>query len=314
MPTHILVNGLGLTHKSSTGFSKATIPDICKTPTPGGPVPMPYPNFAMSSTLTNGTTTVFAKGGKMIAVKGSRYTPTNGDEPGTVGGVKSNTFKQGTDWITYSFDVKMDGKNSCRDTDKKFHNDKNTVDLMGNTNPTPPATAFVPNVDCNQKVNKPEADKAVWSKCQCKQYCAKIKSLETERKKRAKDGKRLQRVKVNRTSYKAGVKAFAQQFAAATPEKQATMFAHKCAAEEQWDGGNNPTEGGSEAPFNADHSVDARFGGSTTSMANLKMLDRRVNCTVGGAMRAYKPMGEHKDLPIKAADSCNCPNGPADAK
>ncbi|WP_245437028.1 DUF4150 domain-containing protein [Mesorhizobium helmanticense] len=137
MPTHITVNGLGLTHKSSTGFSKATIPDVCKTPTPGGPVPMPYPNFAMSSTLGDGTTTVFAKGGAMIANKGSQYKMSIGDEPGTVGGVKSNTFKQATDWITYSFDVKMDGKNACRDTDKKFHNNKNTVDLMGNANPAP---------------------------------------------------------------------------------------------------------------------------------------------------------------------------------
>nr|WP_245432662.1 DUF4150 domain-containing protein [Mesorhizobium loti] len=139
MPTHITVNGLGLTHKSSTGFSKATIPDVCKTPTPGGPVPMPYPNFAMSSTLGDGTTTVFAKGGQMIAIKGSQYKMSTGDEPGTVGGVKSNTFKQATDWITYSFDVKMDGKNACRDTDKKFHNNKNTVDLMGNANPAPGA-------------------------------------------------------------------------------------------------------------------------------------------------------------------------------
>ena len=34
-------------------------------------------------------------------------------------------------WILYSFDVKMDGKNACRLTDKKFQNHENTVDLAG---------------------------------------------------------------------------------------------------------------------------------------------------------------------------------------
>ncbi len=43
-----------------------------------------------------------------------------------------------TDWITYSFDVKMDGKNACRHTDKKFHNNKNTVDCQGNVDAIPP--------------------------------------------------------------------------------------------------------------------------------------------------------------------------------
>ncbi|MER9300048.1 DUF4150 domain-containing protein [Mesorhizobium sp. M0621] len=139
MPTHITVNGLGLTYKGSIGLSIATIPDVCKTPSPGGPIPLPYPNIATQSTLKSGTTTVLAKGGKMIAVKGSQYGMSSGDEPGTVGGVKSNVFKKATDWITYSFDVKMDGKNACRHTDKKFHNDKNTVNLAGDVDPLIPA-------------------------------------------------------------------------------------------------------------------------------------------------------------------------------
>jgi hypothetical protein len=64
------VNGLGLTFKGTVGISTATIPDICKTPSPGGPVPIPYPNIAQQSSLKGGTTTVKAKG-EMIAVKGS---------------------------------------------------------------------------------------------------------------------------------------------------------------------------------------------------------------------------------------------------
>ena len=134
MPSHILVNNLGLTYKSTIGLSTATLPDVCKTPSPGGPVPIPYPNVADQGSLKNGTKTVKAKG-KMIAIKGSEYSTSTGDEPGTAGGVKSSTFKKETSWITYSFDVKMDGKNACRHTDKKFHNHKNTVDLAGNNDP-----------------------------------------------------------------------------------------------------------------------------------------------------------------------------------
>lgn len=134
MPSHVLVNNLGLTYKSTIGVSTATIPDVCKTPSPGGPIPIPYPNVANQGSLKKGTKTVKAKG-KMIAVKGSEYSISFGDEPGTVGGVKSSTFKKETAWITYSFDVKMDGKNACRHTDKKFHNHKNTVDLAGNIDP-----------------------------------------------------------------------------------------------------------------------------------------------------------------------------------
>ncbi len=94
----------------------------------------PIPNIAQQSSLNGGTTTVFAKG-EMIAIKGSHYSRSNGDEAGTAGGVKSNVNMKATDWITYSFDVKMDGKNACRHTDKKFHNDQNAADLQGNIDP-----------------------------------------------------------------------------------------------------------------------------------------------------------------------------------
>ena len=79
---------------------------------PAGPV-VPLPQHrAASPRSTDGTTTVFAKG-KMIAIKGSHYSRSNGDEAGAAGGVKSSVNMKATDWITYSFDVKMDGKNAC---------------------------------------------------------------------------------------------------------------------------------------------------------------------------------------------------------
>jgi hypothetical protein len=69
----------------------------------------------------------------MIANKGSEFSASNGDEPGTAGGVKSGTVIKESTWITYSFDVKIEGQGACRLTDKKFQNHGNTVDLAGET-------------------------------------------------------------------------------------------------------------------------------------------------------------------------------------
>src|SRR5215510_7083580 len=132
MPVTIKVNGTSnsLVHKGSSGISTATIPDVCKTPSPGGPVPIPYPNISQSMTLAKGTTTVKADG-MMAAIKGSEFSLSNGDNAGVAGGVKSSTFMKESTWILYSFDVKLDGKNACRLSDKKFQNHENTVDLAG---------------------------------------------------------------------------------------------------------------------------------------------------------------------------------------
>jgi len=129
MPVTIAVNKLSLSHKGANGIAAATIPDVCKTPSPGGPVPVPYPNIATSDSLANGTKTVKADGGNMCAIKGSEYARSNGDEAGTAGGVKSSTNMKEAKWITYSFDVKLEGKNACRLSDKMTNNHENTVSL-----------------------------------------------------------------------------------------------------------------------------------------------------------------------------------------
>ncbi|MCM5680085.1 DUF4150 domain-containing protein [Schlegelella sp. S2-27] len=132
MPVTIKVNGTvnSLVHKMSNGLSTATIPDVCKTPSPGGPVPVPYPNIAQSITLSDGTTSV--KGDKMMAaVKGSKFALSNGDNAGVAGGVKSSTFMKEATWILYAFTVKLNRKNACRLTDKMFHNSQNAANLGG---------------------------------------------------------------------------------------------------------------------------------------------------------------------------------------
>src|SRR3954451_7489951 len=93
----------GLVHKGSLHLAKCTAPDVCKTPSPGGPVPVPYPIIvSMSSDLANGSTTVKADG-NMIAVKDCELSMCTGDEPGTAGGVVSSTFKKEAKFILFSF-------------------------------------------------------------------------------------------------------------------------------------------------------------------------------------------------------------------
>jgi hypothetical protein len=134
MGVTIHVNGAtnSLVHKGSMGIAKSTLPDVCKTPSPGGPVPIPYPVIvSMSSNLKKGTKTVKVDGKKMAAVKGSEFSRCSGDEPGTAGGVKSSTNMKEATWLLYSFDVKLDGKNACRLSDKMMMNHGNTACLGG---------------------------------------------------------------------------------------------------------------------------------------------------------------------------------------
>ena len=126
MPVTVAVNQPEtVIHKASMGTVK-TQTDVCKTPSPGGPIPTPYPNIAMSAQLMNGSTTVKCDGSP-IALKKSYLLPSTGDEAGSLLGVKSNMIKGQADPVNYSFDVKADGQNVVRRSDPFLHNKKNTI-------------------------------------------------------------------------------------------------------------------------------------------------------------------------------------------
>ena len=119
------VNNLSVVHKSSSGTTIA-FPDVCKTPTPGGPVPIPYPNIARSSDTAKGSKKVKADGNP-ICLKTSNFSTSSGDEAGTAGGgVVSSKTKGKAEFVNYSFNVKVEGKNVPRAFDLMLHNDKNT--------------------------------------------------------------------------------------------------------------------------------------------------------------------------------------------
>lgn len=119
------VNSLSVVHKSSNGVTPC-FPDVCKTPTPAGPVPIPYPNIAKSSDTAKGTKKVKCDGNP-ACVKDSNFKMSTGDEAGSAGGgVVSNKIKGKAEFIGVSFDVKFEGKGVARAFDLMLHNDKNT--------------------------------------------------------------------------------------------------------------------------------------------------------------------------------------------
>jgi hypothetical protein len=87
----VFVNSKGITPKSSGGMS-VTFPDVCKTPSPGGPIPIPYPNIGKSSDTSKGSKKV-KMNGNPIMLKGSNFKMGTGDEAGTRGGGKQEYYK-----------------------------------------------------------------------------------------------------------------------------------------------------------------------------------------------------------------------------
>ena len=86
------VNSRGITHKNSGGMN-VIFPDVCKTPSPGGPVvPIPYPNIGKSSDISKDTKK-FKTNGKPIMPKHSNFKMGIGDEAGIRGGGKKEYYR-----------------------------------------------------------------------------------------------------------------------------------------------------------------------------------------------------------------------------
>jgi hypothetical protein len=88
----------GATKGGGTCFG---MPDVCKTPSPAGPVPVPYPNTGQLNQATKTAKKVYFVGKLVVTIK-SEIPQTQGDEAGTAGGVVSGknmdkvTFKKGS--------------------------------------------------------------------------------------------------------------------------------------------------------------------------------------------------------------------------
>lgn len=92
------------------GGQSFAFPDTCKTPSPGGPIPIPYPNIGMVNQVSKESTKVKFSGTGAVTKK-TEMARSSGDEAGTAGGgVVSNmnmnkiTYKKG------SAKVKVEGQ------------------------------------------------------------------------------------------------------------------------------------------------------------------------------------------------------------
>jgi hypothetical protein len=111
-------------------------PDVCNTPSPGGPIPIPYPNIAQLADVT-GEAKDLQVGGMKVLVQGSKVPSSSGDEGGTAGGgVTSGKIKGEMEVTTGSATVLCGGKGIARFGDPTTQNSGNAVGTLLGAFPT----------------------------------------------------------------------------------------------------------------------------------------------------------------------------------
>jgi hypothetical protein len=147
MPATVNVNTRTVVHGASAGVATAPGTDVCKTPAPTGTIPIPYPNIAMSSSTAKGSKNV-KMDKKPIMVRGSNFSSSTGDEAGNAGGgMVSSKFKGKAEFINYSFDVKVEGKNVARLGDMMVQNKGGSPNTPPMPEVQPPSFAMVMDSD-----------------------------------------------------------------------------------------------------------------------------------------------------------------------
>lgn len=114
----------------SGGTCMSTPPDVCKTPSPSGTVPVPYVNIFQCSMVTPNTacSKVFIDGSPALNLK-SATVLSNGDEPGTAGGVSSGKFIGKGEFTKGSQKVTLEGKAAVSQGASTKHNQGNTTGM-----------------------------------------------------------------------------------------------------------------------------------------------------------------------------------------
>lgn len=100
----------------STGGAMANaMPDVCKTPTPAGPVPIPYPNIAQTSMADPGGVVPKVLVANLPALNmGTKILMSNGDEAGAAGGLMSSKIIGEAQFTLGSLKVMVGGKPAVR--------------------------------------------------------------------------------------------------------------------------------------------------------------------------------------------------------
>ena len=117
----VFANSRSIVHKGDGQTNIAAPPDVCKTPSPGGPIPIPYVNIAKTSDLASGSTKVEIEGNS-VGLESSNLSTSSGDEAGTAGGIISSKNMGKLTWGSSSLDVQVEGKGVVRFMDVVQHN------------------------------------------------------------------------------------------------------------------------------------------------------------------------------------------------
>ncbi len=99
-------------------------PDVCLTPTPAGPTPVPYPNTAQGTMAVNAVYHVLFAGAPAHTLATS-IPLTNGDNAGVNGGVASGTVMQKARHTVGCSTVLIGGKPATRLTSPTLQNSTN---------------------------------------------------------------------------------------------------------------------------------------------------------------------------------------------
>jgi len=99
------------------------LPDVCLTPTPAGPIPIPYPNISTGATTNPATTALTVLTDCMPSLNQmSMIAISNGDNAGVNLGVASGMVMGPTEFILGSFTVLKEGAPAQRLTSITGHN------------------------------------------------------------------------------------------------------------------------------------------------------------------------------------------------
>src|SRR5271168_3047072 len=103
----VFANSMSIACKAASGKTIAAMPDVCLSPPspPAGPVPIPYPNTAMASDTTDGSTTVMISGQEVMLKDQSTFKKSTGDEAATKSlgmGVVTHAIQGETSFVSWS--------------------------------------------------------------------------------------------------------------------------------------------------------------------------------------------------------------------
>ncbi|HKQ26835.1 MAG TPA: DUF4150 domain-containing protein [Burkholderiales bacterium] len=99
-------------------------PDVCLTPSPAGPVPVPYPNIAMGPTAVGAAYTILINAAPAHNMS-TNIPLTNGDNAGVASGVASGTVMGPGRHLTASFTVLIGGMPGTKLSSMSLQNNTN---------------------------------------------------------------------------------------------------------------------------------------------------------------------------------------------